>query len=89
MPTPTNSFDVRAWIAERAAEDDRLYERYGRELEAEHRGEFVAISQDGRLVLGHDELTVAHEAIRRFGPGAFTLRRIGADAEIRWRALAS
>ena len=89
MPTPTNSFDVRAWIAERTAEDDRLYERYGRELEAEHRGEFVAISQDGRLVLGHDELTVAHEAIRRFGPVAFALRRIGLDAEIRWRVLAS
>ena len=89
MPTLTNTSDVRAWIAERAAADDRLYERYGRELEAEHRGEFVAISQDGRLILGQDELTVGAKAVRRFGPGAFALRRIGADAEIRWRRLAS
>jgi hypothetical protein len=33
-------------------ESDRLYELYGKPLEAEHWGEFVAISPDGRTLLG-------------------------------------
>ena len=85
----TTENGIRTWMARRAREDDDLYERYGRELEAEHAGEFVAIGQDGRLVLGTDELAVAAEAVARFGLGAFALRRIGADAEIRWRRQAA
>ena len=77
--------EVQAWMAQRAAEDDRLYEQYGRVLEPEHQGEFVAISSDGQTIIGTDELTVATQAVERFGPGTFALRRIGADAEIRWR----
>ena len=82
MTISTTSPDVRAWIADRARTDDRLYDRYGRPLEAEHAGEFVAISDDGRVILGPDELALAKEALSRFGSGTFALRRIGADAEI-------
>lgn len=78
--------ELQTWITQRAQEDDRLYERYGRVLEVDHSGESVAISPDGRLILGPEELTVATEALRAFGPGAFALRRIGADAEVRWRS---
>ena len=84
----TDRESLERWIAQRSAEDDRIYERYGRDLEADHRGEFVAISSDGQLLLGADELTVAQQAIQRFGPGMFALRRISTDAEIRWRGLA-
>jgi hypothetical protein len=77
--------DLQRWMVERDREDDRLYERYGRPLEAEHAGEFVAISARGELILGADELSVARQAVERFGPGTFALRRIGAEAEIRWR----
>ena len=87
MTISPTSPDVRAWIADRARKDDRLYERYGRPLEAEHAGEFVAISDDGRVIRGPDELALATGALGRFGAGAFALRRIGADAEIRWRTL--
>jgi hypothetical protein len=80
---------VRAWVVQRSAQDDRLYEKYGKVFEAEHRGEFVAISDDGQTILGTDELKVAQQALRQFGSGAFALRRIGADAEIRWRRVAS
>ncbi len=73
------------WVSLRASEDDTLYARYARPLEAEHSGEFVAISRAGDVVLGDSELEVAHEAQVRFGAGNFALRRIGADAEIRWR----
>ena len=81
----TTERGVEAWIAERARADDRLYERYGRPLESEHAGQFVAIGDDGDLLLGDDEFAVATEAAHRFGRGAFALRRIGADAEARWR----
>jgi len=54
-------------------------------LEADHAGEFVAINRDGRLISGTDELVVAKQALDQFGAGTFALRRIGAEAEIRWR----
>ena len=76
---------VQEWVSKRAAEDDRLYERYGQCLEPDHAGEFVAINREGRLITGTDELVVANRAVEQFGAGAFALRRIGAEAEIRWR----
>jgi hypothetical protein len=81
----TRAVGLPGWIANRAERDDRLYERVGKPLEAAHPGEFVAIGDNGEMILGTDELLVAREAIERFGPGNFALRRIGADAEIRWR----
>jgi len=78
--------ELDRWVARRAELDDELYERYGKGLEEEHKGEFVAISQDGRLITGSDELAVAKRANEEFGPGNFALRRIGAEAEIRWRS---
>lgn len=77
--------DIEAWVRHRAEQDDRLYERYGRPLEAEHKGEFVAISDDGRLILGSDKLMVVTQAMEQFGSGTFALRRIGFDAEGGWR----
>lgn len=76
---------LQDWIAKRGREDDDLYQRYARVLEPEHRGEFVAISQDGQLITGSDELAVAKQAVQQFGPRNFALRRIGEEAEIRWR----
>ena len=72
-------------MAQRAEEDDRLYEKYGKPLEQKHAGEFVAIGPDGQYVLDSDELALAVQALNRFGQGNFALRRIGYDAEIRWR----
>jgi len=80
-----NQERVQEWVSKRAAEDDRLYERYGQRLEADHAGEFVAINREGQLISGTDELVVAKRALEQFGAGAFALRRIGAEAEIRWR----
>lgn len=81
----TDKEKIKIWMAQRATEDEQLYELYGKALEQEHKGEFVAISSDGQTITGSDELTVASQALKRFGPGTFALRRIGADAEIRWR----
>jgi hypothetical protein len=79
------STELHQWIANRADLDDRLYERYGKAPEAKYAGELIAISDDGQLIRGTDELDVATKASNEFGPGHFVLRRIGADAEIRWR----
>jgi hypothetical protein len=72
-----NQAELQEWLTERRERDDRLYERYGRPLEPEHNGEFVAIGDNGRTLLGTDELEVAELAISQFGPGAFVLRKVG------------
>lgn len=69
----------------RAQEDDRLNQRYGKALESEHTGEYVAISDDGRVLLGNNDVALALESVSRFGPGRFALRWIGRDAEMSWR----
>ncbi|MGH2531470.1 MAG: hypothetical protein ACRDJW_04095 [Thermomicrobiales bacterium] len=81
--------EVEAWMAERSAKDRHLYERYGRPLEAEHTGEFVAISDDGEFMLDAEELTLTKEAVERFGPGKFALRKIGVDGVWRMRMFAA
>jgi hypothetical protein len=50
---------------------DEMYEKYGRPLEAEHWGEYLAVSRDGRTVLGTDDLAVGLEAKAKLGPGVF------------------
>jgi hypothetical protein len=88
MGNGANGTGVQGWMAHRIQQDDLLYEKHGRSHEEEHAGEFVAICDDGRVVLGRDELTVATKAIEQFGAGNFALRRIGADFEVHLRPLA-
>src|SRR5579864_2797567 len=40
----------------------QLYEAYGRPLEAQHRGDYVAISPRGEILVGKDLLEVAQQA---------------------------
>jgi len=56
---------------------DSLYERYGRPLEQEHYGEYVAIAQEGRVIVGKDDIEVVQRAIQEFGSGNSVLCRIG------------
>jgi len=65
--------------------DDELYERYAKHLEAEHRGEFVAISADGKLLIGEDRVKLILDAVKKFGRGNFAVRKIGYDYELKWR----
>ena len=73
------------WVRRRASLDSELYQRFGIPLEARHDGDFVAISDDGRTVIGNDELELTKQAIAAFGAGHFALRRIGYEAETRLR----
>lgn len=72
-------------LQRRAEEDEKLYERFGKQLELGHRGEFVAIARDGQLILDTDQIRAVEKAIEQFGSGNFALRKIGSRALGRWR----
>lgn len=59
---------------DRKSEGDRLYEQYGKPLEAEHWGEFVVISTEGRTLLAPDLLEAVRQASDAFGPGSFVFK---------------
>ena len=69
---------------QRLAVGDTLYERYGKPLEAEHWGEFVAISEQGETVLGATLLEAMERADDTFGPGGFVFK-VGEVSVGRWR----
>lgn len=63
---------------------ERLYERYGKPLEAEHTGEYLAVSPKGQTILGTSLRDVARQATTQFGPGNF-LYKVGETAVGKWR----
>ncbi len=63
---------------------EELYNRYGKPLEEQHRGEFLAISPDGKYLLGGTLLEVMKKATATFGPGNFIFK-VGEKAVGRWR----
>ena len=69
---------------ERRVQADALYERYGKPLEQEHRGEYIAISPDGRTLLGSSVIDVLRNAKATFGPGNFVFK-VGPKAVGKWR----
>ena len=58
-------------------EFDKCYERYGKPLENDHHGEFIAITQDGRVIVDKNDIEVVDRAIEEFGSGNFILCRVG------------
>ncbi|WP_036372061.1 hypothetical protein [Neomoorella thermoacetica] len=69
-------------LAKRNAE---LYEKYGRPLEKEHQGKFIAISEEGKVIIDPNDVQVAQKAIEEFGPGHFAFYKIGFKATGKWR----
>ena len=61
-----------------------LYEQYGRPLEEEHWGEYVAIFPDGRFALGTSHLEALDKALAQFGQGSF-LFKVGDRVVGKWR----
>ena len=68
---------------QRPAEADGLYELYAKPFEEEHEGEYIAISPEGKVVLGPDLLRVAEEAEQTLGP-EHTLFRLGPRIVGKW-----
>jgi hypothetical protein len=59
---------------------DALYERYGRPLEAEHWGRFVAIAENGGFVLGDGLVEIMERATAELGRF-----KVGEQVVGRWR----
>ena len=74
----------REWIEKKAAERRRLYEKYGKQLEADHTGKFVAISLDGEILLGEHEAELFYQALDAFGRNKFALTRVGEEIVEVW-----
>jgi hypothetical protein len=70
-------------------ETDGLYERYGKPLEQEHHGKYIAISRAGQVIVDTvdtDDISVVDQAMQAFGRGNFVFRRIGYSYvwKLRW-----
>ncbi|HLC30605.1 MAG TPA: hypothetical protein VJM51_07475 [Dehalococcoidia bacterium] len=63
---------------------DDLYKKYGKPLESEHWGKYLAVSLDGKTLLGPTLIEVAQQAKDAFGPGSF-LFKVGPKAVGKWR----
>jgi hypothetical protein len=69
--------EAQAFMRKVVARDNYLYDVYGKPLEAEHTGQYVAISLKGETILGDNERAVFKEAENVFGARNFAVRRIG------------
>jgi hypothetical protein len=77
--------ELDEWVRQRGEKDNALCERYGKPLEPDHTGEWIAIGDNGEWFLGKDRVDLSFEAFERFGSGNYALRRIGYPYEIRMR----
>ena len=66
------------------AEADQLYQQYGKPLEQEHWGQYVAISRTGEIVLAPTLVEAMQRARDAFGPGSFVFK-VGEQAVGKWR----
>ena len=72
------------WIERKLKEQRHLYDLYGRPLEKEHTGEFVAISLDGDIILDRRLGDLLMRAIDTFGRDNFAMARVGHEAMAEW-----
>ncbi|MBE3585668.1 MAG: hypothetical protein IMW94_05840 [Thermoanaerobacter sp.] len=67
----------------------QLYEKYGRHLEKEHKGKYIAISEEGQIIVDSNDVQAAQKAIEKFGPGRFAFYKIGFKAIGKWRIISA
>jgi len=70
--------------ADLTEQSDQLYAQYVKPLEQEHRGEFAAVSPDGKLVLAKTLVDAMKQAEQTLPPGNF-LFKVGDVAVDKWR----
>ena len=81
--------DLSKWLSNNATARIRLYKKYGKPLEAEHTGEFIAIGYDGRTILGTDGGQLLRQAVQDLGSGNFVLARVGHPTYGKWLKLSN
>jgi hypothetical protein len=82
---------VKATDSKRQSQEDRsrqaddLYRRHAKPLEAEHTGEYVAISLEGVVVRASTLQQVLDRSLVELGKGSFVFR-LGSDRSVgKWR----
>ncbi len=65
---------------------DRLYEQYGKPLEAEHWGMYLAVHPNGQYVVDEDREAAHNRALNELGKGYF-LFQVGPKATVRWTGI--
>ena len=85
--TNVQEWNKEKWMERKLDEQRRLYDLYGRSLEKEHTGEFVAISLDGEIILGRREGETLKCALDTFGRDNFVMARVGHKAMAEWLSL--
>ena len=65
-------------------QSEKLYNQYGKPLEQDHWGEYIAIFPDGRTLVGTDLMAVSDQALDQFGQGSFVFK-LGEKAVGKWR----
>ena len=76
--------DMKGWLEQRATEKQGLYQQYGKVLEQDHTGEYVAIGPNGQTILGKRAGEVLQKAVDAFGERNFGLFRVGHRTFARW-----
>jgi len=59
---------------EQVSEFERVYETYGRPLEGEHWGQYLAVSPRDDWVIGDDPLSLSQQASQALGSGGYVYR---------------
>ena len=72
------------WMERKLEEQRQLYEKFGKPLEKEHKGEFIAISLEGEILLDRRLGELLKQAIDEFGPDNFAMARVGHDSMAEW-----
>jgi hypothetical protein len=65
-------------------QSEELYQRYVKPLEKDHQGEYIAVSEDGRIVLASTLPELLDKAEQDLPPGNF-LFKVGDIAIDTWR----
>jgi hypothetical protein len=70
--------------SERKQQAEHLYRQYGKPLEADHGGKYLAVSEQGKTILANTLLEVVEKARATFGPGSFIFK-VGPRSVGTWR----
>ena len=72
-----------------AEQREYLYLKYGKRLEKDHEGEYIAIAMapQGEVIVAKDEGEVLKKALIDFGPGQFIFQKVGYPTLGKWLVL--
>jgi hypothetical protein len=68
---------AREMLMERVFQrDEALFEKFGRTYMDTHYGDWIAIHEDGRIILAKTATEAGRQATETFEPGSFAVRRL-------------